>query len=129
MYNLVRSLRQQGVPINGVGLQTHLTIQYGFPNDLRSNLERFVALGVAVAITEIDVRMPLPVDSSKLSTQADYYKRVWDTCHAVSRCVEFTTWGFTDRHSWVPDAFNGQGAACLFDSSLRPKPAYTRINP
>ena len=129
LYNLVRSLKQQGVPIDGVGFQAHLSIQYGFPSSLRDNLARFAALGVDVAITELDVRMRLPADSAKLGTQASYFRQVWDACHAVSRCVEFTTWGFTDRHSWVPDTFPGEGAACLYDSGLRPKPAYTRLNP
>ena len=129
LYNLVRTLKQQGVPIDGVGIQTHLSIQYGFPTSMRQNLERLAALGVDIAITEADVRIPLPADSAKLNTQANYYKQVWDACHAVSRCVEFTTWGFTDRHSWVPGTFPGEGAACLFDTNLRPKPAYTRINP
>lgn len=129
VYNLVRTLKQRGVPIGGVGIQAHLSTQYGFPTSMRQNIERFAALGVDVAITEADVRIPLPADSAKLDAQANYFKQVWDACHAVSRCVEFTTWGFTDRHSWVPDTFPGEGAACLFDSNLRPKPAYTRINP
>jgi endo-1,4-beta-xylanase len=29
----------------------------------------------------------------------------------------------------VPDVFPGEGAACLFDENLHPKPAYFRINP
>ncbi|MGW6929225.1 endo-1,4-beta-xylanase [Lentzea sp. NPDC054927] len=129
LYNLVRSLKQQGVPIDGVGIQTHLSTQYGFPTSLRQNIERLAALGVDIAITEADVRIPLPADSTKLNTQASYYRQIWDACHAVSRCVEFTTWGFTDRHSWVPGTFPGEGAACLYDTNLRPKPAYTRLNP
>lgn len=129
LFNMVRTLKQQGVPIDGVGFQSHLAIQYGFPGDFRTNLGRFTALGVDVAITEADVRIPLPVDATKLATQASYFKQIWDACHAISRCVEFTTWGFTDRHSWVPSTFPGQGAACLFDTGLRAKPAYARINP
>ncbi|WP_037312061.1 endo-1,4-beta-xylanase [Amycolatopsis orientalis] len=129
LYNLVRTLKRQGVPIDGVGFQGHLAIQYGFPAGYQANLARFAALGVEVAITEADVRIPLPADPAKLDTQANYFKQLWDGCHAVRRCVEFTTWGFTDRHSWVPDTFPGEGAACLFDPNLRPKPAYTRINP
>jgi endo-1,4-beta-xylanase len=128
-YELVRSLRRQGVPIDGVGVQAHLAIQYGFPPGYRENLKRFTALGLDVAITEADVRMVLPADDAKLATQAGYFKQLWDGCHAVRRCVEFTTWGFTDRHSWVPGTFPGQGAACLFDENLRPKPAYRAINP
>jgi endo-1,4-beta-xylanase len=129
VYNLVRSLKRQGVPIDGVGIQAHLAIQYGFPGGYRENLNRLAALNVDIAITEADVRMQLPVDSAKLGTQANYFKQLWDGCHAVSRCVEFTTWGFTDRHSWVPDTFPGEGAACLFDANMRPKPAYRAINP
>ncbi|WP_434443174.1 endo-1,4-beta-xylanase [Lentzea sp. E54] len=129
LYDLVRSLKRQGVPIHGVGIQAHLSIQYGFPSGVRENIARFAALGLDVAITEADVRIPLPVTPEKLDTQASYFDQVWDACHAVKRCVEFTTWGFTDRHSWVPDVFPGEGAACLFDENLRPKPAYTRINP
>jgi endo-1,4-beta-xylanase len=128
-YDLVKTLRRQGVPIGGVGVQAHLSTQYGFPDGYRANLARFAALGVDVAITEADVRIPTPPDAAKLDTQASYFGRLWDGCHAVRRCVEFTTWGFTDRHSWVPDVFPGEGAACLFDADLRPKPAYTRINP
>ncbi|MEU0877149.1 endo-1,4-beta-xylanase [Lentzea sp. NPDC005914] len=129
LYNMVRTLKQQGVPIDGIGIQTHLATKYGFPTSFRQNMERFAALGLDIAITEADVRIPLPADSAKLNTQASYYKQIWDACHAVPRCVEFTTWGFTDRHSWVPGTFPGEGAACLFDTNLRPKPAYTRINP
>jgi endo-1,4-beta-xylanase len=129
VYDLVKTLRRQGVPIGGVGVQAHLSTQYGFPDGYRANLARFAALGVDVAITEADVRIPTPPDAAKLDTQASYFGQLWDGCHAVRRCVEFTTWGFTDRHSWVPDVFPGEGAACLFDADLRPKPAYTRINP
>jgi endo-1,4-beta-xylanase len=129
MYNLVRSLRQQGVPVDGVGIQAHLAIQFGFPGGYRDNLNRLGALGLDVAITEADVRIQLPADSGKLATQGQYFKQLWDGCHAVARCVEFTTWGFSDRHSWVPGTFPGQGAACLFDSNMQPKPAYRAINP
>ncbi|WP_328616004.1 endo-1,4-beta-xylanase [Amycolatopsis sp. NBC_00355] len=129
VYDLVKTLRRQGVPIGGVGVQAHLSIQYGFPDGYRANLARLTALGVDVAVTEADVRIPTPPDAAKLDTQASYFGRLWDGCQAVRRCVEFTTWGFTDRHSWVPDVFPGEGAACLFDADLKPKPAYTRINP
>lgn len=127
MYDLIRTLKRQGVPIDGVGVQAHLSTQYGFPAGFRENLSRFAALRVDSAITEADVRIPLPPDPAKLATQASYFRQVWNACHAVSRCVEFTTWGFTDRHSWVPDVFPGEGAACLFDADLRPKPAYRAL--
>jgi endo-1,4-beta-xylanase len=121
---LVGQLKAQGVPIDGVGFQGHLGIQYPYPDTFGENLKRFAAAGVDVAITEADVRMILPVTPEKLATQATYFGNMMRSCVAVRRCVSFTLWGFTDRYSWVPGFFAGEGAATPFDESLRPKPAY-----
>ena len=127
MFALVQSLLQQGVPIDGVGLQAHLATQFGFPGGMQQNIQRFANLGLDVAITELDVRMPLPPDSTKISTQNTYYRNVTAACLAVARCVGITVWGFTDRYSWVPAAFPGQGYATLSDENLQLKPAYTAV--
>jgi endo-1,4-beta-xylanase len=127
LYNLVKRLRAEGVPIDGVGIQGHLGIQYGFPDSVAQNVKRFADLGVDVAFTEVDVRMPLPVTDEKLQTQADYYSGLLQGCLASPRCVSFTVWGFTDAHSWVPGFFDGEGAACLYDENLQPKPAYFAV--
>ncbi|WP_311202686.1 endo-1,4-beta-xylanase [Actinophytocola gossypii] len=128
MYNLVSRLRGQGVPIDCVGIQGHLSIQYGFPNDLRQNIQRFADLGVDVKITELDVRVSTPADANELATQATYYRNVIDACLAVSRCDQLTVWGFTDKHSWVPDTFPGEGAALPYDQNYQPKPAYQALH-
>ncbi|TDC10363.1 beta-1 4-xylanase [Nonomuraea longispora] len=128
MYNLVRSLREQGVPVDCVGFQGHLAIQYGFPNDLQQNMERFAALGVQVRITELDIRMQMPRDSSKDATQATYYRNAVNACLAVTACAGVTIWGFTDKYSWVPDTFQGEGAALIYDENYRTKPAYNAVH-
>jgi endo-1,4-beta-xylanase len=127
MYALAKSLKQQGVPLDGIGFQGHLAIQYGFPGGMQANLQRFADLGLDVAFTELDVRMQLPADSAKLATQADYYKQVTQACLAVTRCVGITVWDYTDKYSWVPGTFPGEGAACLYDENLRTKPSYTAM--
>ncbi|KAJ8519060.1 hypothetical protein ONZ45_g3965 [Pleurotus djamor] len=53
MVNLVRSLQAQGVPIDGVGIQAHLIVGQ-VPSTFEANLRQFTALGVEVAITELD---------------------------------------------------------------------------
>jgi endo-1,4-beta-xylanase len=128
MFNLVNRLRGQGVPIDCVGFQGHLAIQFGFPNDLQQNLQRFAQLGVDVKITELDIRMQLPADSNKLNTQATYYRNVMNACLAVSRCLGVTIWGFTDRHSWVGGTFPGEGAALPWNENYQQKPAYAAIH-
>ncbi|MER6926365.1 endo-1,4-beta-xylanase, partial [Streptomyces spiralis] len=127
MYRLASDLKSQGVPLDGIGFQGHLAIQYGFPTNMRQNLQRFADLGLDVAITELDVRMQLPSDATKLATQADYYRQVTQACLGVSRCVGITVWDFDDKYSWVPGTFQGEGAACLYDENLQPKPAYAAV--
>ncbi|MFJ5776702.1 endo-1,4-beta-xylanase [Streptomyces sp. NPDC093094] len=126
LYNLVRSLKERGVPIDGVGLQAHLILGQ-VPSSLQQNIQRFADLGVDVAITELDVRMQLPSTAAKLTQQAADYKAVMDACVAVSRCTGVTVWGFTDSDSWVPDVFDGYGAATPYDESFTPKPAYRAL--
>jgi endo-1,4-beta-xylanase len=125
-YQLAQRLLAAGVPIDGMGFQTHL-INGQFPSSMQQNLQRFANLGLDVAITEADVRITLPVDGSELQTQANTYRNTVAACLAVSRCVSYTVWGFTDRHSWVPDVFDGQGAATLMTEQLQPKPAYNAV--
>jgi endo-1,4-beta-xylanase len=126
LYNLVKSLKAQGVPIDGVGLQAHLIVGQ-VPATLQQNIQRFADLGVDVAITELDIRMTLPSDSAKLTQQAADYKAVVNACVAVARCAGVTVWGFTDSDSWVPSTFPGQGAATPYDENYAPKPAYYAI--
>ncbi|MFI9242434.1 endo-1,4-beta-xylanase [Streptomyces sp. NPDC053086] len=126
LYNLVKSLKQQGVPIDGVGLQAHLILGQ-VPSTLQQNIQRFADLGVDVAITELDVRMQLPADRTKLAQQAADFKSVVAACAAVTRCVNVTVWGFTDADSWVPGTFPGYGAATPYDENYQPKPAYYGI--
>ncbi|MGW2641324.1 endo-1,4-beta-xylanase [Streptomyces sp. NPDC001348] len=126
LYNLVKSLKQQGVPIDGVGLQAHLILGQ-VPSTLQQNIQRFADLGVDVAITELDIRMALPADGTKLAQQAADFKSVVAACVAVTRCVNVTVWGFADSDSWVPGTFPGYGAATPYDDNYSPKPAYHAI--
>ncbi len=127
MYELVRDLLDRGIPIHGVGFQGHLGVQYDYPERFAEQLQRFADLGLEVAITEADVRMPLPVTEEQLERQAEYFGRMVSACLAVARCVSFTLWGVSDAHSWVPGFFPGEGAATPLDENLRPKPAWYAI--
>lgn len=51
--NLIKSLKAAGTPIDGVGIQAHLIVGQ-VPSTFQANLAAFAALGVDVAITELD---------------------------------------------------------------------------
>lgn len=128
---LVQELLADGVPVHGFGAQAHLSLEDGPPGDgVRENLGRFADLGLATAITELDVRIALdgePATAGELARQADYYRDVVEGCLAVEGCTSLTVWGFTDRYSWVPSFFPGLGAAALLDEDYTSKPAYDAV--
>lgn len=123
VYAFVKDLKAQGVPIDGVGFQTHLDTKYPLP-DLQNNLQRFADLGLDVAETEVDVRTTLPVTATEQSAQVAAYDQTLEACIAVRACISYTVWGFGDAYSWVPGVFQGEGAANIYDENLQPKPQY-----
>jgi endo-1,4-beta-xylanase len=130
-YRLIQDLLAQGVPVHGFSVQGHLSTRYGFPGDLQKNLERFDDLGLETAITELDVRMDVPAGqqptAAMLERQATDYRRALEACLAVEDCNSFTIWGFTDKYSWVPVFFAGQGFANVLTETYERKPAYDAL--
>ncbi|KAF8713856.1 putative xylanase, Glycoside hydrolase family 10, partial [Rhizoctonia solani] len=126
MYNLAKDLLAQGVPLDGIGFQGHLIVN-SFYRTFQANFERFAALGLDVALTELDIRYALPATDALITAQAENYKYVTNACLAVSRCVGITVWDTSDDYSWVPSTFPGQGEALLFDKNKQPKPAYYSV--
>lgn len=114
MLNLVTNLKNTGVPLDGVGFQCHFVVGE-LPQGLAANWERFTALGLEVAVTELDVRMTLPSTPALLAQQKTDYETVVNACLTVQGCVGITLWDWTDKFSWVPGTFAGQGAACPWD--------------
>ena len=125
---VLRELLQQGVPIHGVGLQMHLELGHT-PNpwSVAANIRRFNDLGLDVHITEMDVRMKDPATPERLVEQARVYGEILETCLAAEKCTALLTWGVTDRYSWIPAFFPGEGAGLLLDTDGQPKPAYNAI--
>jgi endo-1,4-beta-xylanase len=123
MYSLVQSLLAQGVPINGVGFESHFILGQ-VPSSMLANMQRFAALGVNVAVTELDDRIQLPATTADLNQQATDYATVVSDCLQVSRCVGISQWGVGDADSWIPGTFPGWGAATMYDQNYQPKPAY-----
>ncbi len=122
LYELVTTLLDRGVPLHGIGFQSHF-IHGHVPDDLSRQLRRFTDLGLEVSISELDVRIPEPVPNGALQDQAREYAQVVQACLDVPRCVRVSVWGVSDQHSWIPEWFPGYTAALPFDDSYTPKPA------
>ena len=131
VFQLAREWKSRGVPIDGIGLQMHFTKKAPPVAAIEANLKRITDLGLEVQITELDVRVPVDengvASTADLQAQAKIYGDIVAACLKFPKCTAIQTWGFTDRYSWVPRTYPGNGAALPFDASYRPKPAYAAM--
>lgn len=126
VYELVRQLKRKHVPIDGVGFQMHVDARFP-PTEaqLRDNFARFAQLGLSVNVSELDVQVRNVVGTrpDKLALQKQIYHRVVAACAATPDCEAVTTWGFTDKYSWIDSTFGADDPLEL-DDALGRKPAY-----
>ena len=128
--NIVRLVQGAGERIDGVGFQAHMIVgQTPSRQQLTRVLNRFTDLGLEVALTELDVRFTrLPANGSAVQQQSADYVSMVGACLDVEQCVGVVVWQFTDKYSWIPTTFPGNGDACLFDQNMVRKPAYTAVS-
>jgi endo-1,4-beta-xylanase len=129
IYAMAEDFVKRGVPLSGIGMQLHISPDFDQPENLaslRQNIRRLAALGLEVQFTELDVRLP-SASGFNLGAQADTYKDLLGICLAEPACTLFQTWGFSDRHSWIPDYFKGFGWALPFDDNYQKKRAYAAM--
>jgi endo-1,4-beta-xylanase len=112
VYNMIKDFKSRGVPIDCVGLQTHFTGGSSLPSNFQTTLSSFAALGVDVALTEVDV-------TNASTTQ---YAGLTQACLNVPRCIGITVWGVRDSDSW-----RSSESPLLFDGNGNKKAAYTSV--
>lgn len=107
IYALAKRLKAAKIPIDGIGLQCHLSKGLN-AKDISANIKRLGELGLRVSMTEIDI---------KNGTSQDW-TNLMGACLENFNCVSFVTWGLDDAISWL-----GSGCDCLlYDGQLKPKP-------
>ena len=129
---MVKYFKDTGVPIDGVGFQTHLNMKWGpLPDSaqLAKHMKQLEALGVEARITEFDLGIEGGPGSEeeRLKVQAQYYKDYLNVCLNATNCTAFQMWGLTDKYSWITTPeWGGTPAAkpLIYDSDYQPKPAY-----
>jgi endo-1,4-beta-xylanase len=139
LYEFVKGMRERGVPIHGVGMQTHWGARTATPAvdpaSVAPNMKRLADLGLEVWITEMDLPIVAPVTPDKLVAQAQIYRQVFETCMAASNCKAFIVFGVYDGGYALPPYLAREGviaqgtwaAPLLFDEAFRPKPAYEAL--
>jgi len=126
MFKLAERLRLTGVPIDGIGLQNHASIQSAPSRvGLVDTLRRYETLGLQTQITEMDVSMLGPPDTlaQRTETQHTAYVNAAQACADVQGCVRFTVWGVGDKYSWR----GAQETPLLFDANFEAKPVHADV--
>lgn len=145
IFRLVKSLKDAGVPIHGLGLQGHWAINEPSEQQLTSTIEKFGQLGVQLQITELDISVypkehdarewrPGDADTAfsteKESAQLEKYRMCFQVFKKYSKLISGVTfWNISDRNSWL-DNFpvrNRKDYPLLFDRNLQPKKAYWEV--
>ena len=96
--NIVKTLKAAGTKIDGVGFQSHFLV--GSTPSIATqmkNMGAFTALGVEVAVTELDIRMALPPTQALVTQQQTDYQTATAGCLALKGCVGVTVWDFDDK--------------------------------
>jgi len=145
MYRLVKSLKDAGVPIGGIGLQGHWAVNEPSKVQLDSTIKRFSDLGLKVQITELDIsvypkehvareRKAEDADTTftpeKEQKQIEVYKNCFEVFKKYRKVISaITFWNISDRRSWLDD-FPVRGRKdhpLLFDRNLQPKKVYYEV--
>ncbi len=138
IYNLIRGMKDSGVPINGVGFQLH---EYGldfYPETripelmgmFEKNIRKYQSLGEDVYVTEFDLRLGGldGAKDAKFALQGKVYGSILDTCLSAG-VKSFTLFNLIDRLSWLESPENPPNSGkdadpCAWDDNYQPKPAY-----
>jgi len=110
--------------IDGIGMQAHYTINTN-PENVRASIEKIIAIGVKVGITELDIGAGSggAITEEQAVKQGQLYARLFRLYKEYAGHISRVTfWGLDDAASW-----RSEGSPLLFDGRLQAKPAYYAV--
>ena len=135
IFRMVKGLKDAGVPINGVGLQSHWSMHEITSGQIDSTLSRFAELGLKIQITELDLKVQHNGPRARLDSIAGYtpekeqlqtaqYEMIFKLFRKYKDVISAVTfWNVSDKYSWL-DRRGGKAYPLLFDTTYQPKKAY-----
>ena len=138
IYNMVKKMQQQGVPIHGIGMQGHYNIYGPSEEDIDAAITKYAELVKHIHVTELDIRTNTemggqlqfsrgeakPLAPYLRTLQEDQYNRIFRIFRKhkdVIDCVTF--WNLSDKDSWL----GVNNHPLLFDEQYKPKHVYYTV--
>ena len=138
LYELVKEMLDKDVPIDGVGHQTHINIEWPPVGSIIESMEKFAALGLDNLVTELDMSLYVWNDRSDfgeeipehiVQKQADRYAELFEAFKEHNDIISGVVfWGIADDHTWLSTfPVTRTEAPFLFDKQLHAKPAFWAV--
>ncbi|GAB3226370.1 hypothetical protein GCM10027447_16490 [Glycomyces halotolerans] len=136
MYNLVERLLADGVPVDGVGHQTHINLNTSL-DQIEASIVKFDQLDLMQVITELDVVIGAPAEGedfpeyeARLIEQGHYFRDLFEVFRDHSDKIDLVTaWGLHDGRTWQRSRETPRPleSPLIFDDQLQSKWAYWGI--
>ena len=138
IYDMVKKMQQQGVPIHGIGMQGHYNIYGPSEEEIDAAISKYAQIVKHIHVTELDVRTnqemggqlrfsrgeQKPLAPYLQALQNDQYNRIFRVFRKhrdVIDCVTF--WNLSDSDSWL----GVDNHPLPFDEHYKAKPVYRII--
>ncbi|MFT3827629.1 MAG: endo-1,4-beta-xylanase [Chitinophagaceae bacterium] len=131
MVSVINRMKKAGVPIDGVGLQMHFSVNT--PNTgIDYALLKLASTGLKVKISELDIRVNPAKTPNFVTTQALMAQQAAKYKYVVESYLRnvpaaqrygITVWGVTDKDSWLVTAA-AIDYPLLYDASFKKKSAF-----
>ena len=138
IYNMVKKMKDAGVPIDGIGMQGHYNIYGPSEADIDAAITKYAQLVDHIHVTELDVRTNTeqggqlrfsrgerkPLASYLQTLQNDQYNRLFRVFRKHKDVIDNVTfWNLSDRDSWL----GANNHPLPFDENYKPKRVYNII--
>jgi len=138
LYDLVTELKAQGIRVDIIGHQTHISIEYPSMNLISESIEKFAAAGFKNHITELDISVFRfgdgagsfgPVPEHLLDRLALRYRDLFDEFIRLDEYIDDVTfWGIADNGTWLNfHPVPKRDAPLLFDERFQAKDAFWAV--
>ena len=137
IYNMVKSMKEEGVPSDGIGMQGHYNVYGPSMEDVDAALTKYSTIVKHIHITELDIRanqemggqLNFSRDGGNISQvvktlQEDQYARLFKVLRKHKDVVDNVTfWNLSDRDSWL----GARNYPLPYDENYKAKRVYSII--
>ena len=138
IYNMVKKMKEAGVPIDGIGMQGHYNVHWNNLKEVDAAIRKYSELVDVIHITELDMRAntdmggnldfkkkaEMQINDEIKQKHEERYVELFRLLREHKKVVKSVTfWNLSDRDSWL----GAHNYPLLFDRNYQPKNVYYKV--